>query len=143
MSHRKAGIRGIQQQRKQRETFQKAGELIQQQTLEQMKTSLETFKTNLELFAKNHADEIKKDPVFRGHFQKLCSQVGVDPLASNKGFWSELLGFGDFYYQVSVQIAQICISTRERNGGLIEFEELKKQLLKMRGNHSQPISEYY
>jgi len=24
----------------------------------------------------------------------------VDPLASNKGFWAEVLGIGDFYYEV-------------------------------------------
>jgi len=24
----------------------------------------------------------------------------VDPLASNKGFWAELLGIGDFYYEL-------------------------------------------
>ncbi len=34
----------------------------------------------------------------------MCASVGVDPLASNKGFWTELLGFGDFYYELGVQI---------------------------------------
>jgi len=29
--------------------------------------------------------------------------VGVDPLASNKGAWAQLLGFGDFYYELGVQ----------------------------------------
>ncbi|KVF82135.1 EAP30-like protein [Cynara cardunculus var. scolymus] len=30
----------------------------------------------------------------------MCAKVGVDPLASNKGFWVELLGIGDFYYEL-------------------------------------------
>lgn len=29
----------------------------------------------------------------------MCSSIGVDPLASGKGFWSDLLGVGDFYYE--------------------------------------------
>lgn len=43
----------------------------------------------------------------------------VDPLASNKGFWAEVLGVGDFYYELAVQIVEICLSTRSVNGGLM------------------------
>ncbi len=42
----------------------------------------------------------------------MCSKIGVDPLASNKGFWSELLDVGDFYYELGVQIIEIGILTR-------------------------------
>ncbi|KAJ3274238.1 Vacuolar protein sorting-associated protein SNF8 [Terramyces sp. JEL0728] len=142
MSHRKAGVRGLQQQRRTREQFQKAGEEIAVQQLEQMKIALEALKNNLEIFAQKHSNEIKKDPVFRTQFQNMCAQVGVDPLVSNKSFWTEMLGFGDFYYQLSVQIAQVCIVTREQNGGLIEVGELIKQVEKMRGKNSLTISEY-
>lgn len=34
----------------------------------------------------------------------MCVQVGVDPLASQKGFWAQMLGVGDFYYELSVQV---------------------------------------
>lgn len=34
----------------------------------------------------------------------ICD-VGVDPLASNKGFWAQLLGVGDFYYELAVQVS--------------------------------------
>jgi ESCRT-II complex subunit VPS22 len=37
-------------------------------------------------------------------FQEMCASIGVDPLASSKGFWSEMLGFGDFYYELAVQV---------------------------------------
>lgn len=28
----------------------------------------------------------------------------MDPLASNKGFWAQVLGVGDFYYELAVQV---------------------------------------
>lgn len=48
------------------------------------------------------------------------SATGVDPLASNKGFWAEVLGVGDFYYELGVKIVDICMATRPVNGGLID-----------------------
>ena len=45
-------------------------------------------------------NDIKKNPAFRAQFHEMCAKVGVDPLASNKGFWAELLGIGDFYYEL-------------------------------------------
>jgi hypothetical protein len=35
----------------------------------------------------------------------LPMTTGVDPLASNKGFWAQLLGVGDFYYELAVQVS--------------------------------------
>lgn len=69
-----------------------------------------------------------------------------------------MLGFGDFYYELGVQIVEVClrsvslawhrcslttalIRTRARNGGLIEIGELRRHLQKMRGKSSQEISE--
>ena len=37
----------------------------------------------------------------------MCASIGVDPLASGKGFWSEMLGVGDFYYELGVQIVEV------------------------------------
>ena len=45
-------------------------------------------------------NDIRKNPSFRSQFHEMCAKVGVDPLASNKGFWAELLGIGDFYYEL-------------------------------------------
>lgn len=42
---------------------------------------METFKTNLQEFAQKHRKDIRKDPTFRAHFQKMCANIGVDPLA--------------------------------------------------------------
>jgi ESCRT-II complex subunit VPS22 len=50
--------------------------------------------------------EIRADPAFRAQFHAMCASTGVDPLASNKGAWAQLLGFGDFYYELGVQIGK-------------------------------------
>lgn len=52
----------------------------------------------------------------------------IDPLASSKGFWADLLGVGDFYYELSILIVQICIQTRSSNGGLISIPVLHKKV---------------
>ena len=49
-------------------------------------------------------EDVRKDPAFRAQFHAMCANVGVDPLASNKGAWAQLLGFGDFYYELGVQV---------------------------------------
>ncbi len=98
---------------------------------------LGVFKDNLKDFAVKYKKEINKNPMFRAQFQNMCAKVGVDPLASNKGFWAEILGVGDFYYELSVQIVDVCISTRKENGGLITIEELLRRLRLMRSNLKQ------
>ena len=62
----------------------------------------------------------------------MCASIGVDPLASGKGFWSEMLGFGDFYYELGVQIIEVCMATSHRTGGFMELEELRRRLAKSR-----------
>ena len=70
----------------------------------------------------------------------MCMNVGVDPLASNKGFWAEILGVGDFYYELGVQIIDICIQTRPSNGGLISMPELVDRLHKKESASRQTAS---
>lgn len=55
----------------------------------------------------------------------------MDPLASNKGFWAEVLGVGDFYYELAVQIVEICLATRDINGGLMALPVSRN----LRGTH--------
>lgn len=101
---------------------------------------METFKTNLEEFATHHKHDIKKDPRFRKHFQEMCASIGVDPLASGKGFWSEMLGVGDFYYELGVQIVEVCMAVSHRTGGLMKLDELRIRLNKSRGKRLQEVS---
>jgi ESCRT-II complex subunit VPS22 len=67
-----------------------------------MKNQLDEFKVHLENFAVSHKKEISSNPVFRGKFLKMCKSIGVDPLSSNKGMWADILGTGDFYYELGV-----------------------------------------
>ncbi|XP_068068098.1 vacuolar-sorting protein SNF8 isoform X3 [Anomalospiza imberbis] len=91
-------------------------------------------------FASKHKQEIRRSPEFRLQFQDMCATIGVDPLASGKGFWAEVLGVGDFYYELGVQIIEVCLALRHRNGGLITLEELQQQVLKGRGKFAQDVS---
>ncbi|KAI9206041.1 EAP30/Vps36 family-domain-containing protein [Polychytrium aggregatum] len=138
---RRIGISGLQRQTQEREAFRDAGNALAVQQLEQLQAQLASFKTHLEAFAVKHRSDIQRDPIFRAQFQRMCNNIGVDPLASKKGFWTEMLGFGDFYYELGIQIAECCLATREKNGGVIELTELKRLVERTRGKSSQPISE--
>ncbi|ORX77370.1 winged helix DNA-binding domain-containing protein [Anaeromyces robustus] len=137
---KKVGIAGIQQQKKLNENLHKIGDELYSQQLEQMQAQMVQFKEQLEIFAKKYKNDIKKDETFRQNFQSMCTSIGVDPLASSKGFWGEILGVGDFYYELAVQIIQVCYLSRSRNGGLIEINELKKTLTEIRGKKAVKIS---
>lgn len=39
---------------------------------------------------------------------------------------------GDFYYELGVAVAEICLLTREENGGIIEVTQLKQIISKKR-----------
>ena len=36
----------------------------------------------------------------------------------------QVLGFGDFYYELAVQIVEACLATRNINGGLMDMRSL-------------------
>ncbi|CAG8432889.1 4718_t:CDS:2 [Diversispora eburnea] len=120
MNRRRVGYAGLSRKKAADGQFSKVGSNYEKKQMEQV--------------------NIEKEPKLRTHFSKICANVGVDPLLSNKGFWAELLGYGNFYYDICVQIIEICRSTRDRNGGLVELGELKRQLTKKRSS-SQEISE--
>jgi len=105
-----------------------------------MNTQHKTVKDNLEQFAAQHRKEIRSNPQFRRKFQSMCDVVGVDALASQKGFWSELLGIGDFYYDLGVQIVEVCLATRPLNGGLIDLVDLRDRVVARRSKNLPDVS---
>lgn len=133
---RRAGIGAIQKQKLEQEKYKDKGNEIQENQFEQMTKQMEVFRVNLEEFATNHKNEIRKNSQFRKQFQEMCASIGVDPLSSGKGFWS-VLGIGDFYYELAVQIVEVCLSTNDKNGGLIGLDELRTRLIKSRGQGKQ------
>lgn len=140
MHRRTAGIAAIKNKNLAQARYKDKGSEIASEQLAQMSKQMEAFRTNLEEFATKHREEIRKNPQFRSQFQQMCAAIGVDPLASSKGFWSKMLGVGDFYYELGVQIVEVCMSTSHRNGGLMSLDELKKKLQISRGRNKQEIS---
>mgnify|MGYP006084767887 CR=1 FL=1 len=136
---RRTGRAGV---RKRKEAAKKKQELGQADAVvdaAHFGTQLALFKDNLEQFALTHRKEISSNPEFRRQFQRMCVDIGVDPISSNKGFWASLLGVGDFYYELGVQIVDECLSTRPLNGGLIELDELVALLRVRRGARAEEI----
>ncbi|XP_031376493.1 vacuolar protein sorting-associated protein 22 homolog 1 [Punica granatum] len=138
---RRPGIAGLQGAAAARDQFRLLGENVAKIRTDLMKEQLATFRSQLEDFALKHKNDIRKNPAFRSQFHEMCAKVGVDPLASNKGFWAELLGIGDFYYELGVQIVEICLGTRPHNGGLINLQELCTLLRHKRKTSREAVSE--
>ncbi|RLN78683.1 hypothetical protein BBJ28_00024518, partial [Nothophytophthora sp. Chile5] len=140
MRRRGVGIGAVRKKQEQTKQFTEVGEQIVEANLSHVSSQLELFRTNLQQFAIKYKNNIKKDPDFRRKFQVMCAKIGVDPLASKKGFWSELLDVGDFYYELAVQIIEVCIITRPKNGGLIGMSDLLRLLGKKRSPAMQIVT---
>ncbi|XP_048598606.1 vacuolar protein sorting-associated protein 22 homolog 1 isoform X2 [Brassica napus] len=138
---RRPGIGGLQKAAAARDQYRLLGENVAKLRTDMMKEQLATFKSQLEEFARKHKNDIRKNPSFRAQFHEMCAKVGVDPLASNKGFWAELLGIGDFYYELGVQIIEVCMLTRSLNGGLISLQELCNHLRQRRKKDREAVTE--
>lgn len=134
MRRRVGGVGAIQKQQLAQARFKDKGTELAEDQLQQMTRQMELFRSNLQSFASKHKNEIRKNPQFRRQFQEMCATAGVDPLASSKGFWADMLGVGDFYYELGVQIIEVCLATSHRNGGLMSLEELKERVIRSRGS---------
>lgn len=132
---RGAGLAAFERHKTTLQSYATLSENLSKESLESLQSQLTQFRAALYGFAATHRDDIKKDPSFRADFQQMCSAIGVDPLAGPRkgGWWAELLGLGDWQYELGVQIVDICVSTRDRNGGMIELAELVRLLNKLRG----------
>eukprot|EP00944_MAST-04C_sp_MAST-4C-sp1_P008095 g8095.t1 len=120
--------------------FKALGKKIEDQHIDHIQEQMSLFKSKLEEFANKHKRSIREDPVFRTQFQRMCSKIGVDPLASNKGVWAKL-GVSQFYTELSIQIVDVCLSTRGLNGGLISMDDLIKCINIMKGSNAVELTE--
>lgn len=137
------GLAAFDRQRESQRSFAQLSTALSKTQIDNLHSQLNQFRTSLLHFASTHREDIRNDPVFRHEFQQMCLSIGVDPLAGPRkgGWWAEMLGLGDWQYELGVQIVDICVSTRERNGGLIELSELVRILSKLRGVGGGTISE--
>eukprot|EP00995_Heteronema_vittatum_P000724 NODE_1097_length_1070_cov_542.136141_g761_i0.p1 GENE.NODE_1097_length_1070_cov_542.136141_g761_i0~~NODE_1097_length_1070_cov_542.136141_g761_i0.p1 ORF type:complete len:219 (+),score=43.29 NODE_1097_length_1070_cov_542.136141_g761_i0:129-785(+) len=129
---RKPGVAGIRQQQDVKQTMRSKGEEITDLSTQVLQQQMAQFQQQLADFAVKHKHQINKNAEFRHQFNQMCAKLGVDPLASKKGFWSDMLGYGDFYYQLAVQAIEVCLSNKRQNGGLMPLAEVTAALTKRR-----------
>lgn len=110
--------------------YAKKAQELKSVSLESAIETVKKLEMKLTEFAKKHKKEIQNDPLVRAKFLEMCGPLGVDPLSSKKGFWGNMIGIGDFYYELSVKVAEVCIASRSRNGGIISVDEVKQILCK-------------
>eukprot|EP00898_Chlorokybus_atmophyticus_P001117 jgi/Chlat1/2005/Chrsp158S02298 len=138
---RRPGVAGLQHANAAKEQYRTLGENVARVRLAELAEQLATFKTSLENFAHKYKAEIRRQPAFRAQFHEMCARVGVDPLASNKGVWAQLLSIGDFYYELGVQILEACLASRSINGGLMDLRDLHTAVVTKRGARGGEVSE--
>lgn len=127
MAHRRRGV-GVGRSRG--ATFQKKADELKAVSLQSAMETVEKLEVKLTEFAKRHSKEIQNDPAFRQRFLQMCAPLGVDPLLSKKGFWGKVLGMGDFYYELAVKVAEVCLASRSTNGGIMSIQEVMAVLQK-------------
>jgi len=137
--HRRPGLAQLRDQERLRQQRAEVGAKANEQLLVDLRRLAESFRIHLEEFASRHKKEIQDDPHFRSRFHQMCSAVGVDPLMSRKSAWTDLLG-GDYYHELAVRIVEVCMRTRNLNGGLLSASELVDRLRRTRRTFSERIS---
>lgn len=104
---RRPGIAGIRDKQLMHARYEEKKAELSKNAVADLHRQLETIKASLEEFASKYHSQIKDDPKFRTEFQTMCANIGVDPLASSNGYWSKILGIGDFYYHLGVRIIEV------------------------------------
>lgn len=118
------GFRQIKENEAKQEMKQNYIQQLKMEKLNAASQQLSQFKNILQEFAEKYKREIREDPDFRAQFNNMCLGLGVDPLQSQKGFWSDLLKIGDFYFELSVKVIDACIRLGRGTRGMVPVNEL-------------------
>ena len=129
---RQPGLAGLMRGQAQQNALSAVGERIEADKSQQAQVLLQNLQQSLRDFASRHRDRINSDPQFRKSFCEMCIAAGVDPLASSKGLWDELLGVGQFYNDLAVQVLTLCLTSRDENGGLLDLKQCLTTLRRSR-----------
>jgi ESCRT-II complex subunit VPS22 len=121
---RKVGVSVVKGKKEELAQFSKVGKAMEDTKLSFVQETLSSFRSTLAEFATKHRDRINSDPEFRQQFHRMCLSTGVDPLASSKGFWADILGVGDFYFELGVKVIQVAVQTRSINGGIMPLNDM-------------------
>lgn len=147
---RRGGLAGLDRSLHSSAQYSSLSDELTSSQVNDLNAQLQLFSTSLRQFAQSHRKDIVKDADFRHAFQQMCARIGVDPLGGSSksassggggsfmgsgklaGLWNDMLGLGDFQYELSIQIIDVCVSTRSSNGGMIEIGELIKSINQLR-----------
>lgn len=156
MSRKGVGLAAFDRSRLTSAQFASHGSTLRASNAQALETQLSVFRSLLQQFAQTHAKDIRSDPSFRAQFARMCSAIGVDPLASSSSsssgsgsgqqqssVWAQLLGrtVNDFYFELAVRVVEVCGATRGENGGLVGLEEVRERVEKGRMEGAGGISE--
>ncbi|KAI0180259.1 ESCRT-2 complex [Hypoxylon sp. FL1284] len=145
MSRKGVGLAAFDRSRLTSAQFASHGSTLRTSDARALETQLSVFRSLLQQFAHTHAKDIRSDPAFRAQFARMCTAIGVDPLASSSSggggggggggsIWAQLLGrsVNDFYFELAVRVVEVCGATRPDNGGLIGVRELRERVVRGR-----------
>ena len=122
------GVSAFKNRQTDKEKYAALGKELEVSKLSSVRELLLEFKDALVQFAAKHRVRINSDPEFRVQFHSMCRSAGVDPLASNRGIWANVLGIGDFYFELGIVIIEICLKVRSQYGGLISVADLLSRI---------------
>ncbi|OAF71215.1 ESCRT-II complex subunit VPS22 [Intoshia linei] len=134
------GKAAIQAEMQKKEEINRKAKEISEQYFKNMQSSMNELTENIKRYSVKYRDEIRYNPDFRQKFAKLCLSTGVDPLASNRGVWSKYFGIGEFYYELTIQLIEICLATEEKYKGFIPMNDLIKLLSNVRKDQKIEIT---
>lgn len=150
MSRKGVGLAAFDRSRLTSAQFASHGNSLRSTNAQALETQLSVFKSLLQQFAQTHAKDIRSNPSFRAQFARMCSAIGVDPLASSSSagagsssVWAQLLGrsVNDFYFELAVRVVEVCGATRGENGGLIGVKELRERVMRGRMEGAPEVTE--
>ncbi|KAI0381033.1 ESCRT-2 complex [Hypomontagnella monticulosa] len=154
MSRKGVGLAAFDRSRLTSAQFASHGNSLRSNDAQALETQLSVFRSLLQQFAQTHAKDIRSDPSFRAQFARMCTAIGVDPLASSSAsggssgsgsssLWAQLLGrsVNDFYFELAVRVVEVCGATRGENGGLIGVRELRERLVRGRMEGAPEIAD--
>ena len=154
MSRKGVGLAAFDRSRLTSAQFASHGNSLRSNDAQALETQLSVFRSLLQQFAQTHAKDIRSDPSFRAQFARMCTAIGVDPLASSSAsggssgsgsssLWAQLLGrsVNDFYFELAVRVVEVCGATRGENGGLLGVRELRERLARGRPAGAPDVTE--
>lgn len=137
---RAVGISSLERHSATSASYSSLSDSLSATNLASLQSQLSLFQNSLKSFALKHGSKIKSDPEFRGIFSEMCKELGVDPLSGGRrGFW-DWVGFGDWTFALAVQVVDVCLSTRDRNGGLHAIEDVLKAIRSLRDLPRCPLN---